>query len=162
MSFLSIDPGKSGGFAWYDKDKIVNCCAMPSEDIEIINKLRELRASGIGFVIMESQSFYIDPTKTNMSSAHVGTFLEGYGFLKGAVLALGFSLNLVAPRTWQNGLSLGIKKTKGEHSAWKRALKEKACQLFPDADVTLKTCDALLLLCYGSQDMLMGQPKGAQ
>ena len=77
------------------------------------------------------------------------SFGEGFGFLKGCLMSLGFRVVLVRPQRWQKQLSLGSKKEHGK--AWKNHLKANAQRLFPNAEITLKTADALLLLEYATQ-----------
>lgn len=78
------------------------------------------------------------------------TFGEGFGFLKGALMALGFEIILVRPAKWQGALSLGKKASHGKD--WKRHLKSEAQRRFPTCNVTLKTADALLLLAYAKEN----------
>ena len=80
---------------------------------------------------------------------------------------LGIRLIEIAPKKWQGELGLGksnrirvpkkgeatndeIKAAKSfnarEKIAWKNKLKSEAQRRFPDLRVTLKTCDALLIL----------------
>ena len=84
------------------------------------------------------------------------------------VEALGIRIIEVTPQVWQKSLSLGGKgllratpeMTPGERKGiksrnallkrqWKSKLKGEAERRFPMCNVTLKTCDALLILDYG-------------
>ena len=52
------------------------------------------------------------------------------------------------PKIWQESLGLGGRKSCATGPEWKRKLKSKAQELYPHLDVTLKNCDALLVLHY--------------
>ena len=71
-------------------------------------------------------------------------FGRGYGHLEMAAWLYGMRLELVVPQTWQKALAISAKGPER-----KKRLKEKAQQLYPTVDgITLKTCDALLILDY--------------
>lgn len=80
------------------------------------------------------------------------TFGDGYGFMRGCLRTLQIPLTLYRPQQWQRGLGLGTRGalTKAQ---WKRKLKVKAEELFPNLNVTLATADALLILRYHLQVM---------
>ena len=141
---LAIDPGASGGFAWRDSENQVHCCAMPETEGDVLEKLRELKALGIKEATVEAVCGFIPAA----GAGAMFTFGSGFGFLKGCLMALGFRLVLVRPQKWQAALSLGKKKEHGKD--WKKHLRANAQRLFPTADVTLKTADALLLLEYAT------------
>jgi hypothetical protein len=162
MNTFAIDPGKSGGFAWYQDDMFF-CASMPDNQDEIIQFIRHrcmypMRPS---VVIMEQVGGYM-PGKFTPGSA-MFSFGENYGLIKGALMTLGLQPKLVHPKKWQNALELGKKKdhdysvvrqrgkNKGKsiiRSRWKEHLVEVAQSLFPQLDVTLQTSDALLILHY--------------
>lgn len=142
---LTIDPGSSGGFAW-QIDGLFDCCPMPETDGDVLNKLRELRIQ-IHCAIVEHQIGVVGP-KFKVSATSMFTFGDGYGFIRGALMALNYRVELVRPMKWQKSLSLGTKKEAGGTTPWKNKLKNIAQQRFPGANVTLKTADALLLLDY--------------
>lgn len=83
------------------------------------------------------------------SSSATAKFARHNGHLEMALLALGIKTIKTRPQKWEKTYSLG---TSGKHekTEWKRMLKEKAQQLFPQLGkkVTLKTCDALLIAEY--------------
>jgi hypothetical protein len=139
---LAIDPGKSGGIAW-TFDDCVSCCAMPETDGDILDTLRKLKASGISECHIEHVCGFVG----GAGAGQMFSFGEGFGFLKGCLMALGFSIHLHRPQKWQKAMSLGSKKDHGKR--WKNHLKERAQQLYPGLDVTLKTSDALLIFAYG-------------
>jgi hypothetical protein len=62
--------------------------------------------------------------------------------------SIGYALHRVEPKVWQDPLGLGGKRSCANSAEWKRKLKAKAQELYPHLDVTLKNCDALLVLHY--------------
>ena len=73
------------------------------------------------------------------------------GQIQGILIGLKIPHELVCARTWQKGLN-GVAKLQG--TAKKRKLKEIASSMFPDARITLKTADALLIANYGLKQNL--------
>lgn len=85
-------------------------------------------------------------------------FGMSYGGLRMALYAAGIvDFEAVAPRTWQKALGIASLPRKGyatasaHRTAWKNQLKQKAQELFPHLEVTLKTADALLIAAYCRQ-----------
>jgi hypothetical protein len=73
-------------------------------------------------------------------------FGMGYGALRMALTALEIKYEEVPPQKWQKELGIVTRnKERESHTQFKNRLKAKAQQLFPTMDVTLKTCDALLI-----------------
>lgn len=142
MRTIAIDPGKSGGIAHCDGIGDIRALPMPGTDGELLDLLRSLRASGIECAVVEEVVGFIP----SAGAGAMFTFGKGFGFLLGCLMALNFRIELVRPQKWQSAMSLGKKSEHGKN--WKKHLLQKAQQLFPNADVTLKTADALLLLEY--------------
>lgn len=143
MRVLAIDPGKSGGFAWEDDYGATMCTPMMQTEGDVLDFLRSMKVSGIDTALVEQVVGFIPKS----GAGAMFTFGEGYGFLKGCLMALGYRVELVRPAKWQQALSLGSKSSHGK--TWKNHLKATAQRLFPNCDVTLKTADALLILNYG-------------
>lgn len=95
-------------------------------------------------------------------------FGDRAGFVRGALMALGYRIDRPRPQEWQRALNLGtcqhervpkdasqeirkamMARNAGYKHDWKNKLKARAQELYPDVKVTLKTADALLLLEYG-------------
>ena len=142
---LAIDPGASGGFAWRDIDGIVQCCAMPKEELEVVQLIRRLQQ--VEFVLLEHVAGYI-PGKFTPGSG-MFNFGCGYGIIKGALHAYHMDFKIVAPHKWQKDLGMGAKKD--YEKGWKNHLKEEAQSIYRDIKVTLKTADALLMLNYAEK-----------
>jgi hypothetical protein len=81
-------------------------------------------------------------------AASVATLHENYGIIQGLAYSQGYALHRVEPKIWQEPLGLGGRKACATGPEWKRKLKSKAQELYPQLDVTLGNCDALLILHY--------------
>ena len=75
------------------------------------------------------------------------TFGQGYGFLRGCLVALAIPFIEVTPQKWMS--YFGLKKKKGETTAqYKQKILQKTQNLFPNSSVTLQTADSLMLAEY--------------
>lgn len=145
MQLLAIDPGALGGLAWIDSCGQPQCCPMPETDGDVIDKLREIRANGCQAAFIEEVGGYCGVGQPGSSMFKFG---KGVGLITGALMTLGYRVELVKPQKWQKYFSLGTVKSNGGKTPWKNRLKGHAQRLFPDLEVTLKTADALLILDY--------------
>ena len=147
---LAIDPGQNGGFAWPGlNDRVQSTCAMPDTQGDVLDKLRSIVAEYPGI------RAYVEQVGGYCGSGQPGsamfTFGMGYGYLLGALAAMGVSVILVTPQRWQKALGCGTKGKDRSKAEWKRHLKGMAQRMYPSADVTLSTADALLLMTYARQ-----------
>jgi hypothetical protein len=157
---LAIDPGASGGLAVLSPAGGVSARKMPETDDELLGYFSELQlvADSRGWrrvAVMEAQAGFsfqrkrLDGTveQGGTSAGSMFSFGDGYGFIRGALLACNWRLELVRPLKWQKALSVGARggRTRTE---WKNMLKEMAARLYPQLKVTLAVADALLLLEY--------------
>jgi hypothetical protein len=146
---VAIDPGKSGGIAVLQGDGKCYCIPMPETEKDVVVYIRDL--VNISESCGENIVVHLEKVGGFAGKAQPGsamfTFGEGFGVLKGAILAFNIRLELVTPQNWQKALSLGTSKglTKTQ---WKNKLKARAQELYPNARVTLSTADALLILEY--------------
>jgi hypothetical protein len=142
-TIVACDPGVNGGFAIKTQDGII-LLPMP----ESVPDMAQLIS---GFKVAESH-FWIEKLPKFVSSltpaATMATLHENYGICQGLAYAYGYALHRVEPKIWQEPLGLGGKKSCATGPEWKRKLKSKAQELYPSQDVTLKNCDALLILHY--------------
>jgi hypothetical protein len=163
---IGIDPGASGGIA-YEVGGFASARAMPDTG-GVISFVKAIVAEANGDpvrAVVEEVGGYMGE---DQPASRAFEFGRGYGYLLGILQTLEVRVELVRPQAWQKVLGLGnsgrtrapkgasaaIRKSVRQANArakaeWKRKLKEKASQLYPKLDVTLKTCDALLLLEYG-------------
>lgn len=142
---LAIDPGASGGFAWIDSDGIPHCCAMPNTFGDVVSLLVQIKVAGITVAVVEEVGGFCGVGQPGSAMFKFGKVC---GVIEGALMALGYRVELVKPQKWQKPFGLGTTKQAGGKSEWKRKLKAEAQRRFPTADVTLKTADALLILDY--------------
>jgi hypothetical protein len=144
---IAVDPGKSGGIAVQNADGSIQCWRMPkteSAQLEMFSRFK--RSEQTVTVWLEEVGGYVSGRPAPGSAMF--NFGHCCGFLRGAIMACGHRLELVRPQKWQAPLGLGGAKSCATSADWKRKLKEKAAQLFPDQPVTLATADALLILDY--------------
>lgn len=139
-TLLCIDPGKSGGMALAIDGKYVDSWAMPETEGDIVTTIKDLANGAEGQAVCVIESVHAMP-KQGVSSTF--TFGRGYGFLLGVLMSHKFRVETITPQRWQKPLGIGKSDGKTEH---KNKLKAKAQQLYPNAKVTLKTADALLML----------------
>ena len=142
---LAIDPGASGGLAWTDSAGHAHCVAMPDTFGDVVDLLRSRRAEGISVAVLEEVGGFCGVGQPGSAMFKFG---KGCGVIEGALMALGYRVELVKPQKWQKPFGLGTTKQAGGKSEWKRKLKAEAQRRFPACDVTLKTADALLILDY--------------
>jgi crossover junction endodeoxyribonuclease RuvC len=155
MLYVGIDPGASGGIAVINPDGSLSCRAMPASDKELWGKLSMLadppRHEGESLpqvvAVIEKVGGYMPGSAGNIGSA-MFSFGRSTGFLHGCLVAAAIPYEEVAPRTWQKALGIASRAKTETKSQFKRRLKAKAEQLFPSANITLKTCDAILLATY--------------
>jgi len=138
MNAFSIDPGASGGIAYY-ADGWASCDAMPETVVDLADKLRALLLAGHRTCILEEIPLHAGPNAAAMIKLGIR-----YGECRGILAALGIKVVTLPPKKWQAALGLGVKATHG--TRWKAHLKEKSQAFFPHLKVTLKVADALLIL----------------
>ena len=154
---IAIDPGVSGGIAIFrpklhaktssDPFSAYSVIPMPKHEDDTIAHIAILTAE---VEPDEQKSAWIEDVNGYMGNAMPGsrmfTFGDNCGFVRGALKAFGWDVETVTPQVWQKGV--GVTKTRGMKKAeWKRRLLEEAKRNFPTLKgITLKTCDALLIL----------------
>ena len=143
QTIIAVDPGVGGGFAVSTAEGIL-LFPMP----ESLPDMAQLIS---GFKVAESH-LWVEKVPKFVSkltpSSSVATLHENYGIVQGLAYSQGYALHRVEPKVWQDPLGLGGKKSCATGPEWKRKLKSKAQELYPHLDVTLKNCDALLILHY--------------
>lgn len=143
--YIGIDPGASGGIAVLDEDGMVKDVRnMPDTPADILEYFKAYQAFPCICVLED-----VGQGMPGQSSSATAKFARHNGHLEMALLALGIKTIKARPQKWEKTYALG-KSTAFEKAEWKRKLKERAQQLFPQLGkkVTLKTCDALLIAEY--------------
>lgn len=163
-TFIAVDPGASGGIAWSNRYGI-SVVSMPDTRRGCIDAIDSIIQQHQGeqapVAYMEKIAPFI-PGGGASSMFEFGRNVERIGCV---LECKGIRIVEIIPRSWQKKLGLGnsdrIRVSKDMTAAeqksakahndiakrdWKRKLKEEAERRFPQIKVTLKNCDALLLL----------------
>ena len=138
MLILGIDPGQSGGIAWWSSDGGMDCCKMPETERDIYNKLCDI-VDCQNTIKAYIESVHSMPGQGVASSFKFG---QSYGFLRGCLVGLEIAWETVTPQKWQS--SMGC-RTKGD----KNVSKSRAQQLWPRLKITHAVADALLICEHG-------------
>lgn len=151
---MSVDPGKDGGLAFWEPSGYTWAERMPQTPGEILSAIRNFAGNCINqsaemVCYMEVVGGFIKGNAAPGSAMF--KFGEGVGFIKGVIQTLGINLRMVRPQKWQQPFGLGTKSQCASKTIWKRKLCAEAERRFPSVNVTLKTCDALLILAWARQ-----------
>lgn len=138
MIYIGIDPGKSGGIAYFKGDSM-KAIRYPKEIDELVFLLQKLQYSRGCVGIMERVHSF-----PNQGVKSTFTFGENFGTWKGLLAATEIKYELIQPKKWMSYYGeLPKEKTKR-----KNRLKDIAKKLYPNLKVTLYTADAILLAHY--------------
>jgi hypothetical protein len=167
---LGIDPGKEGGFALISPEAIVKTFPMPETE-EGIRDLFYERIKPVGVMHCQIEKVHAMPKNGAVSMFKFG---RNAGVLIGMLLAHRISFRETDPKVWQNGLGIPrrIRIPKKSRQVqinfarpesdrdWKKRLMALAKKLYPEADVTLETADALLIAEFARRDFfgILGRP----
>jgi crossover junction endodeoxyribonuclease RuvC len=142
---IGIDPGKNGAVAVLSPS---GAYTETFEDESVGNVLSTIirQASIDGYPV----ECFVEAVHSfpGQGVASAFSFGRAFGEIIGALDALKAPYRLIQPQAWQKGITALPKKKDGA-TAHKRALKQEAQRRFPDANITLKNCDALLIADYG-------------
>ncbi len=144
-TLIAIDPGVSGGIAVRSCDGDIYLRPMPDGVTGMRDLLADCMQGNDREVWIEEIPKF---TGRLIPSSKIAVMFENFGQAQGLAIGLGYVLNRVRPVDWQEPLGLGGKKSCKNDAEWKRKLRNKAAELYPHLDVTLKTADALLILRY--------------
>lgn len=145
---MAIDPGKSGGIAILFPVNRTLLSAMPETESElqevIANYANVCAAEDVDLVsVLEKVGGF---TGKGQPGSAMFTFGRGVGVIVGILMSYKIPFREVRPQDWQKKVGAGT--TNGRTRAqWKRHLLDLARKRHPDVKgLTLKTCDALLML----------------
>lgn len=167
-SYVGIDPGASGGIAAqsFGTNKWIIAFKMPDTERDTWEEIKRLKTPDCKAVIEKVGGFIAGNPAPGSAMFNFG---RGTGVLIGCLVAAGIPFEEVTPQVWQKGLGIPSRKphtktrqvkiTKGKNKGkmrtekyggettakFKGRLKSHAQKLFPENEVTLKTCDALLI-----------------
>lgn len=151
-TIVAIDPGVSGGIAIkFDED--IELYPMPESLTDLHALLATNKTKSAELWIEEVPKF----AGKNIPSSTTAVLFQNMGRIEGIAVSLGYSLHRVTPTTWQRELGLGGRKSCASQGEWKRKLKNKAQELYPLLEVTLKTADALLILRHATSSRFLVQ-----
>ena len=140
---MAIDPGASGAISWSSEDRL-DVVKMPDTPLGILSQIREIcDGHERGDVVCWLED--VGHGLPGQSSSATAKFARHNGHLEMALLSVGAKIVKVTPSKWEKQLGIG-KSTECGKPEWKRRLKQKAQELYPQFKVTLVNCDALLLL----------------
>ena len=148
MTFLGIDPGKTGGIASVDEDGTpLKWLAMPITPAEVLLELQSYSTGPICAVLEYASA------SPQMGTVSAFTYGRGYGMLEMALLAANIPYQTKRAQSWQGALGC---LSGGD----KNVTKRMAQQLFPAiADrITHATADALLMAEYARRLGPIGHP----
>ena len=146
-SIIGIDPGKSGGICMYNGGDFVMALPCPNDENGMAEAMRNivngLEIDGIpaSKILVAIENVHAFPTDTRSSAFKFGA---NYGAWLGICASNNLKIEKIHPRVWMKKYG-ELPKNKTER---KRFLREIAKKCFPDARVTLKTTDAILIAKY--------------
>lgn len=141
---IGIDPGQSGSISVRYSD-YTETHKMPKTESDIFLLLQEIYNTGKAI----SPICYIEKVHSFPGQGVASSFKfgQGYGFLRGCLIALRIPFRDITPQKWQKEfIPVKKKESKTDH---KNRLKGAAQQLFPNIKVTLALADSLLIAEYG-------------
>lgn len=146
MIHIGIDPGASGCIAAISETGVRTLRFQKATDKDIYEFMSDLSLSGTCFCTKEKVWAMpsTDGDSRKMGASTSFTFGENNGFIRGILVATMIPYEEKTPQTWQK--LFGMKKEKNEAQPdYKRRLKQKAEELFPDLKITADMADALLI-----------------
>ncbi len=150
QTIIAVDPGMSGGIAYSidTNPSSPTAYGMPDTEGDILDELKSIQrnSSSTPIAFIEQNTGFAGVKIPSHTMFKLG---RNTGFLIGAMQALGFRIEPITAKKWQEPLSLGTARSCASKTEWKNKLKAKAQQLYPHLKVTLQTADALLILEYG-------------
>jgi hypothetical protein len=173
MSYIGIDPGKSGGLVVLLDNGDIEYTPMPKTRRDVwlwfdglVFRRDDAGEPGYVAAIEKLQAFPLKakPPKPGQkpkppprqSPKSLMTFGQGYGELLMALTAADISTEEVPPKTWQKAVGMFRQKNEPQPQ-WKERLRGKAQELFPKLPIwneprtkgkQLAIADALLIAWY--------------
>lgn len=150
--YIGIDPGVNGGIVCIGDVVHFQPLSQLSR-IGIFHHLEWLKTRGICIIALEKISGYI--ANSAIVAARSFTLGETYGALLMALDVLQLSYKNPTPQVWQRLINIPVRRKLGKKfvetsDQYKKRLKEVAQIAYPEYtnEITLQTCDALLLALY--------------
>lgn len=145
-AYIGIDPGSaSGGFALIFQHICYTVRFKDLTEKDLITKLREVRDVYCPAAVVEKIS--LRPAPGGKQRKGATAFVRNYGIILGALMALDIPFREVTPRVWQKTFAMSKKKNE-TNPQWKKRLRQRAQELYPDANIVTETGDAVLIAEY--------------
>jgi hypothetical protein len=140
-TYLTIDPGANGGWAFYQDGAISH-----GGIEELVDFFPPVQTT----IVIEKVPPFVGRAIPSSASFKLG---YSYGWLVGLWQGRGFKVVLVTPQEWQKTIGVG---TKGKQTTteWKNKLKAEAQRRYPTQTITLKNADAFCILSHSLQHNL--------
>lgn len=148
---IAIDPGKSGAICSI-KNGQVSVVNMPEKIFDLKQYFQGLiEGADSSFCFIERVQSWVGDERQAGKRFGIEKMLRQYTELKTVLTMLDIPFHETQARSWQKIFLNGEKFEEKKHR--KSRLKEICQEKFPQIKVTLKNCDALLILLYGNQEM---------
>ncbi len=142
IAYIGVDPGQEGGIASITGNTI--CLgAMPATRRDRWEVFETIALTCPGVAVLEK--VHSMPKQGVASSFKFG---QNYEAMAMALTAADIPFEEVTPQAWQKALGISPRKKTETQTQFKNRLKQFAQQLFPNENITLATCDALLIALY--------------
>lgn len=144
---IGLDPGVSGGVTVLSRSgDLVESLPMPNTLADLWSLIEKYSENSVAWLEKVG-------SRSGQSAPATFTFGQQYGYLQMALTAARIPFFDVSPQKWQKALGLLSKKgeSKTKH---KSRMKGAAQQYFPNAKVTLKNADSILIAFYGLHEQL--------
>jgi hypothetical protein len=144
---LAIDPGKQGAIAWrYDGSPpgVIKIATNPSDIFLQILDLPDFVFASNSICFLEEVGGFVGKPQPGSAMFRFG---RQVGVVEGVLAALKIEVHKIRPQKWQKALS-AMSRPGEDKNAHKRRLRTIALELYPflAKQITLQTCDALLIL----------------
>ena len=145
--YVGVDPGASGGLAAICNG-YVEVVDMPETERDVWQWIngKSWIFGDRSFACVEQVSGFVGGG--GQPGSAMFKFGQSYGMLRAFLIACHIPFDQVTPQRWQKALGCGNRARGESKTDWKRRLKAKAQQLFPEASVTQANADALLIAEY--------------
>lgn len=139
---IAVDPGANGAFCWSVDGITTETHKMPPTSVEICQLMADLscKAKSVALYLETPSMAGYGP---KIPGAAIAKLQFHVGVIYGASVAMGWQVRRIDPKAWQKTHPVGKKADHG--SGWKRHLKARAIELFPNVDVYDWNADALLI-----------------
>lgn len=162
---IAVDPGKSGGIAIRSTLGHIRVFPMPDTESGVAELMedavcgKELEGWSVR-VVIERVGGFVRRNGENGEDGEGGqpgsrmfVFGRGVGVIVGWCLGRKIPFIELPPSRWTGALGLGTSKSHAGKTAWKRHLLDQARKRHPHVSgITLRTCDALHILDWVTQD----------